>query len=151
MGSQNAPRAHANPAVLAKPNFSGKLNGELRDKVFGDMHPMEKITFLSNRKVHGFKSYFTLENPEEEIIDEEEEQNLREEEDEEEQEQEQVVDRRKGKEDYSVKDEMKALEEEKAKQKEKLATLSAKIKKLNALKKRDYKERKEQNLNYDYY
>lgn len=54
--------AHANPTLLVKPQYSGSLGGELREKFFEGMHPYEKIQYLSLRKVTGFKTNFHLED-----------------------------------------------------------------------------------------
>lgn len=54
--------AHANPTLLVKPNYSGSLGGDLREKFFEGMHPYEKIQYLSLRKMTGFKTNFHLED-----------------------------------------------------------------------------------------
>lgn len=56
--------SHPNPTLMYKPNYANSLNGELREKFFEGMHPLEKIQYLSLRRMTGFKSNFHLEEVE---------------------------------------------------------------------------------------
>lgn len=53
--------AKPNPTLMLKPNYSGSLDGALRERFFEGMHPLEKIQYLSLRKLTGFKTNFHLE------------------------------------------------------------------------------------------